>query len=81
MAALVAWLFAVPGTYLLLQRALTRIVLGLGLLSHGAILLLITVGGRAGDPPLVGKDDDGLGYRRAPARRRSRSRRSSSGSA
>lgn len=60
LAVLVAWLFAV-GTYLLLQRALTRIVLGLGLVSHGAILLLITVGGRAGRPPLVGKDDDGVG--------------------
>jgi multicomponent Na+:H+ antiporter subunit C len=60
MAVLVAWLFAV-GTYLLLQRALTRIVLGLGLLSHGAILLLITVGGRAGRPPLVGNGDDGAG--------------------
>ena len=59
LAVLVAWLFAV-GTYLLLQRALTRIVLGLGLLGHGAVLLLITVGGRAGDPPLVGKGDDGL---------------------
>lgn len=60
LAVLVAWLFAV-GTYLVLQRALTRIVLGLGLLSHGAVLLLITVGGRAGRPPLVGKDDDGSG--------------------
>lgn len=58
LAVLVAWLFA-AGTYLLLQRALTRIVLGLGLLSHGAILLLITVGGRAGEPPIVGKGDDG----------------------
>ncbi|MBT8211845.1 MAG: NADH-quinone oxidoreductase subunit K [Acidimicrobiia bacterium] len=60
LAVLVAWLFAV-GTYLLLQRALTRIVLGLGVLSHGAILLLITVGGRAGRPPLVGKGDDASG--------------------
>lgn len=60
LAVLVAWLFAV-GTYLLLQRALTRIVLGLGLLSHGAVLLLITVGGRAGRPPLVGKDGTGAG--------------------
>lgn len=60
LAVLVAWLFAV-GTFLLLQRALTRIVLGLGLISHGAILLLITVGGRAGRPPLVGKGDDGSG--------------------
>ncbi|MEQ8840104.1 MAG: NADH-quinone oxidoreductase subunit K [Acidimicrobiales bacterium] len=60
MAVLVGWLFAI-GTYLILQRALTRIVLGFGLLSHGAILLLITVGGRAGRPPLVGKGDDGAG--------------------
>lgn len=60
LAVLVSWLFA-TGTYLLLQRALTRIVLGLGLLTHGAILLLITVGGRSGRPPLVGKGDDGAG--------------------
>ncbi len=60
LAVLVAWLFAV-GTYLVLQRALTRIVLGLGLMSHGAILLLVAVGGRAGRPPLVGKGDDGAG--------------------
>lgn len=60
LAILVAWLFAV-GTYLILQRALTRIVLGLSLLGHGAVLLLITVGGRAGRPPLVGKGDDGAG--------------------
>ncbi|MEO0494719.1 MAG: Na(+)/H(+) antiporter subunit C [Actinomycetota bacterium] len=60
LAILVAWLFGV-GTYLVLQRALTRIVLGIGLLGHGAVMLLITVGGRAGDPPIVGKDDDGVG--------------------
>lgn len=60
LAILVAWLFAC-GTYLLMQRALTRIVLGLSLLGHGAVLLLITVGGRAGRPPLVGKGDDGAG--------------------
>ena len=60
LAILVAWLFGV-GTYLILQRALTRIVLGIGLLGHGAVLLLITLGGRAGDPPIVGKDDDGVG--------------------
>lgn len=60
MAVHMAWLFAV-GTYLLLQRALTRIVLGLALLSNGAVLLLITVGGRAGRPPLVGEGDDAAG--------------------
>lgn len=60
LAVLVGWLFTI-GTYLVLQRALTRIVLGLSLLGHGAVLLLITVGGRAGRPPLVGKDDNGFG--------------------
>lgn len=42
------------GTYLLLQRNLSRIVIGLGLLGHGANLLLLMAGGRAGDAPLVG---------------------------
>lgn len=60
LAILVGWLFA-TGTYLVLQRALTRIVLGLGLLTHGSILLLITMGGRAGRAPIVPKGDDGAG--------------------
>jgi multicomponent Na+:H+ antiporter subunit C len=41
------------GTYLLLQRSLTRIVLGLSLLGHGANLLLLLAGGRAGNPPII----------------------------
>lgn len=41
------------GAYLLLQRNLSRIVIGLGLLGHGANLLLLLAGGRAGDAPLV----------------------------
>jgi multicomponent Na+:H+ antiporter subunit C len=41
------------GTYLLLQRSLTRIVMGLALLGHGANLLLLMVGGPAGRAPLV----------------------------
>jgi multicomponent Na+:H+ antiporter subunit C len=44
------------GTYLLLQRALTRIVIGLGLIGHGTNLLLLMAGGPAGRPPLVGPD-------------------------
>ena len=39
-------LFA-TGTYLLLQRVLTRVVLGLGLIAHGANVLLLAA---AGDP-------------------------------
>lgn len=42
------------GAYLLLQRNLSRIVIGLGLLGHGANLLLLIAGGRAGAAPLVG---------------------------
>lgn len=38
------------GTYLLLQRRLTRILLGLGLLGHGAVLALLVAGGRSGQP-------------------------------
>jgi len=44
------------GAYLLLQRNLSRIVIGLGLLGHGANLLLLMAGGRAGAAPLAGTD-------------------------
>ena len=52
LAATAALLFG-TGTYLLLQRKLSRIIIGLGLLTHGANLLLITAG-RCGDPPIIG---------------------------
>ena len=53
LAATAAALFGI-GTYLLLQRKLSRIIIGLGLLTHGANILLITAG-RRGDPPLIGE--------------------------
>ncbi len=52
LAAVAAALFAI-GTYLLLQRKLSRIIIGLGLLTHGANVLLITAG-RRGQPPIIG---------------------------
>jgi multicomponent Na+:H+ antiporter subunit C len=52
LAAVAAALFGI-GTYLLLQRKLSRIIIGLALLTHGANVLLITAG-RRGDPPIVG---------------------------
>ena len=55
LAAAAASLFGI-GTYLLLQRKLSRIIIGLGLLTHGANVLLITAG-RRGSPPLIGRDD------------------------
>jgi multicomponent Na+:H+ antiporter subunit C len=47
-----AMLFGI-GTYLVLQRKLSRIIIGLALLSHGANVLLLT-SGRGGDAPLIG---------------------------
>lgn len=41
------------GIYLLLQRNLSRIVIGLAVLAHGANLLLLMAGGRAGQAPIV----------------------------
>lgn len=40
------------GAYLLLQRNLSRIVIGLGVLGHGANLMLL-MAGRAGEAPIV----------------------------
>jgi multicomponent Na+:H+ antiporter subunit C len=45
-------LFAV-GTYLVLQRKLSRIIIGLALLSHGSNVLLM-MSGRGGTAPLIG---------------------------
>ena len=51
-----AALFAL-GTYLVLQRKLSRIIVGLALLSHGANVLLLA-SGRFGDAPLIGNGDN-----------------------
>lgn len=42
------------GTYLLLQRTLTRIVIGLALMGHGANVLLMLAAGGPGATPLIG---------------------------
>lgn len=42
------------GVYLMLERSLTRVLLGVVLLSNGINLLLMVAGGRAGGPPIVG---------------------------
>jgi multicomponent Na+:H+ antiporter subunit C len=57
LAAAAAALFGI-GTYLLLQRKLSRIIIGLGLLTHGANVLLITAG-RRGRPPILGGGQSG----------------------
>jgi multicomponent Na+:H+ antiporter subunit C len=41
------------GTYLLLHRELTRIILGLALLAHGATLFLLLSAGSRGQPTFI----------------------------
>jgi multicomponent Na+:H+ antiporter subunit C len=53
LALVAAGLYAV-GTYLLLQRRLTRIIIGLVFMGHGANLLLLMAGGPPGDAPFIG---------------------------
>ncbi len=52
LALIVGVLFG-TGTYLLLQRTLTRIVIGLALLGHGVNVLLLMAGGGTGVAPLI----------------------------
>ena len=52
LVATVAVLFG-AGTYLMLQRNLIRIVIGLAMIAHGANLLLLLAGGPPAGPPLV----------------------------
>lgn len=45
------------GVYLMLERSLSRIVLGIVLLGNAVNLLLLVAGGAAGSPPIVGVAD------------------------
>ena len=45
------------GVYLLLERSLSRIFIGLGLITHGGNVLILASGGAAGRPPLLGQED------------------------
>jgi multicomponent Na+:H+ antiporter subunit C len=55
MSVVIGVLFAV-GTYLILTKSLLRIILGTGILSHGAHLLILSMGGlKKGAPPLLGE--------------------------
>jgi len=56
MAFVIGILFT-AATYLILSKSLLRIILGTGLLSHGAHLLLLTMGGlKKGAAPLLGEN-------------------------
>ncbi|MGV9802549.1 Na(+)/H(+) antiporter subunit C [Mycobacterium sp. NPDC003449] len=47
------------GVYLLLERNLTRMLLGLLLIGNAVNLLILTVGGAAGNPPIRGRASNG----------------------
>lgn len=51
---LVAGALCGTGTYLLLSRRLSRVVLGVGLFGHGVNLFLVLSGGDGGEPPFSG---------------------------
>ncbi|WP_152188694.1 Na(+)/H(+) antiporter subunit C [Georgenia satyanarayanai] len=42
------------GVYLLLERSLTRIIIGISMISNGVNVMFLVASGRAGGPPLVG---------------------------
>lgn len=53
MSVAIGFLF-MAAVYLMLSKSLIRIIIGTGLLSHGAHLLLLTMGGLGGiSPPVV----------------------------
>lgn len=54
--AATAALLATIGTYLVLQRKLTRILIGLGLLGHAGNIVILT-SGPGGRPALIGTAD------------------------
>ncbi|MDR7301356.1 Na(+)/H(+) antiporter subunit C [Haloactinomyces albus] len=54
MALVLGGLYA-GGFYLLLQRSLMRILLGIVILGHGANLMLQLAGGPPGRPPMIGE--------------------------
>ena len=54
LAGVAATLFGV-GTYLVLQRQLSRIVIGVGLMGHGANVLFVIAAGARGRPAFTGR--------------------------
>jgi multicomponent Na+:H+ antiporter subunit C len=47
------------GVYLLLERSLTRVLLGVIMIGNGVNVLFLVAGGAAGGPPIVGLTDEG----------------------
>jgi multicomponent Na+:H+ antiporter subunit C len=52
---LIAVLFAV-GAYLLMERSLTRVALGVGVIGNGVNVLIIASGSDSGEAPIIGRE-------------------------
>ena len=55
--ALVAGLLVACGVYLLTERSLSRILMGVILMSNGVDVLFLVAAGRAGRPAILGQED------------------------
>jgi multicomponent Na+:H+ antiporter subunit C len=55
LVVLIGVLFGV-GSYLLMHRTLTRIVLGIIVIGNGVNVLIVAVGSREGEAPIIGRD-------------------------
>ena len=55
LAGLIGVLFA-AGTYLMMHRTMTRIILGFAVLGNAVNLLIVSTGSRIGSPPIIGED-------------------------
>ncbi|GGC00387.1 Na(+)/H(+) antiporter subunit C [Cellulomonas carbonis] len=54
----VAGALAAVGVYLLLERSLTRVLLGVIFLSNAVNVVFLVAGGRAGGAPIIGSTDE-----------------------
>ncbi|HJE52084.1 MAG TPA: Na(+)/H(+) antiporter subunit C [Tessaracoccus flavescens] len=55
--AILAGILVACGVYLLLERSLTRILLGVMLASNGVNMLFLVSAGKPGGPPIIGLGD------------------------
>ncbi|MCS4484706.1 NADH-quinone oxidoreductase subunit K [Gleimia sp. 6138-11-ORH1] len=54
---ILAGILVAAGTYLVMERTLTRIVIGLAFLTHGVNLLILSAGGGSGKAVLLGQNN------------------------
>lgn len=54
---LIGVMFA-SGTFLILQRSLTRIILGVAMLGNAVNVLILGVSARAGEVPIIGREGE-----------------------